>query len=584
MRKRRIFRVERLETRQLLAGNVTAALNASGDLLISGDALDNVVVITQNMAGDVNVQGVANTSINGVLNGSATFLVGDLSGNATIDLWAGADELDVNQVEVPGNVAISTGADDDSVDIFQCQVGGSVQFDLGDGTNTLNFLSSTISGELRVAGGVNDDAVMISGSQAGALVALNLSGGNNQVYAGASMFGATLVVSAGAGHDAVTVNQSNVQTHLSLLLGNGQNTVVVTGGAAIGGNLYVSAGVGGDQVSLTEATVAGRVILELGGGANSLYANTLSVTGNLSYTGTDGADTIQTEGGLVAVGGNVTLSLGDGLNDVSLASLFVTGHLVVNGGAYIDRVFTSQSQVGGDAVISIGGQDDVVSLGLDTQIVGETTLYLGAGNDVAGAIDAQVGRLRVFGDAGALKFLTENLLVGSHITITTSNAADADEVFLNTATSARGSVFINTGLGDDVVRVSGATIGNALRVETRGGIDTLVVEYTLIGGLLTLLTGGEDDRVFLQRTTTQANALVDLGAGNDKLRVHSNLQVQDTLTVQGGIGTDQISGMIFNYVKATSRVQLDFESQSTDLVAADFDFIDTLVSDLRAVL
>ena len=58
--------VETLENRQMMAGDVSANVTGGGDLVLSGDNSDNqLVVVSTGIAGEYELRGLNNTTING---------------------------------------------------------------------------------------------------------------------------------------------------------------------------------------------------------------------------------------------------------------------------------------------------------------------------------------------------------------------------------------------------------------------------------------------------------------------------------------------------------------------------------------
>ena len=83
---------ESLESRQLLAGNVTFKI-VNGNAVIKGDKLDNAIVVTEAVAGSITVTSGANaTTINGA---AGPITLTGFTGALKIDLGKGADNLTV---------------------------------------------------------------------------------------------------------------------------------------------------------------------------------------------------------------------------------------------------------------------------------------------------------------------------------------------------------------------------------------------------------------------------------------------------------------------------------------------------------
>src|SRR5262245_19355375 len=82
----RRLRLECLEPRAMLAGNVTASVNGSGNLTITGSNADNQIEITQ-----VDVDSYLISGTDTTINGETELQVDGVQGSLTVDLKGGAD-------------------------------------------------------------------------------------------------------------------------------------------------------------------------------------------------------------------------------------------------------------------------------------------------------------------------------------------------------------------------------------------------------------------------------------------------------------------------------------------------------------
>ena len=83
-----------METRRLLAGNITVSLEGS-TLVVTGDELANQVDVAQNVNGDVVFTGQDSTTINGL----AEFTFSEGFARTRFELNDGADEVVLNGFE-----------------------------------------------------------------------------------------------------------------------------------------------------------------------------------------------------------------------------------------------------------------------------------------------------------------------------------------------------------------------------------------------------------------------------------------------------------------------------------------------------
>ena len=146
--------VEALETRRLLAGNVTAVLDG-GTLVITGDNKSNDVLVV--MDANTHVVAVPGTTVNG---GTANVDFGGLP-DLAISTGNGEDTVDVVD-PLDQNISINTGNGQDSVSV-----------------RTVNFDSST--DDLTINTGNGNDSVLLQDSLANVLDIhgdLNINTGN----------------------------------------------------------------------------------------------------------------------------------------------------------------------------------------------------------------------------------------------------------------------------------------------------------------------------------------------------------------------------------------------------------------------
>src|SRR5436190_15905870 len=162
---------ESLESRQMLAGDVTAQIH-NGNLIIKGDSNDNVVAVTQSGT-TITVTGTG-TTVNGgttpaVLTGftggiklkmkggnDGVTLTGLTATELEADLGKGNDTLDIENCTVNGETELEGEKGNDTVTIdtatttetpISSRFNGVLDIDLGKGTDTLRMLNATVTGK-----------------------------------------------------------------------------------------------------------------------------------------------------------------------------------------------------------------------------------------------------------------------------------------------------------------------------------------------------------------------------------------------------------------------------------------------------
>jgi hypothetical protein len=182
--------VERLEARDVPAGNVLAAL-VGGNLVLAGDGAGNSVQVS--VEGDDLVVAGDDTTING--EEQVVFEdAGGIPANLAVALGGGADTLDISGVEIGGSAVILT--DGLLSDFF------------GGADDTVTLTDVTVGGYLAITTGGGDDSATLDTVDVGdaALVTMG-SGDDDLTLAGASTFAAAVVLDGGRGEDTVTIDE-----------------------------------------------------------------------------------------------------------------------------------------------------------------------------------------------------------------------------------------------------------------------------------------------------------------------------------------------------------------------------------------
>jgi hypothetical protein len=163
------------------AGNVTAAVTASGGLTIKGDTNGNGIHIqalgpfTYLVAGDgtTTVNGEADFTANGAAGavrismggGDDQLFIEDTNaapflGLLTIRMGDGNDTLDMSDTEVSFHAKISTESGDDTVDIDASSFGRNLTIKTGDGLDVVAFESGTVSDRTTISTGADADTIL----------------------------------------------------------------------------------------------------------------------------------------------------------------------------------------------------------------------------------------------------------------------------------------------------------------------------------------------------------------------------------------------------------------------------------------
>ena len=203
------LKLESLEDRKLMAGNVTAGLE-SRDLWIRGDNRDNHIEIRQlaNL-GQFRITGLAGTTVNGRSFVDITTPTTDVH----IRMNGGNDRVDL------GSPVGSRPARMEDLTV-----------DMGTGSDTFVMANAVVTDP------VDDSIIQMGGSE-------NDSDVVNLI---ATQFNSNARISTGGGNDWVFLNQVNVRRQLNVQTGNGNDYVALTD--AVFANSMIDGGAGNDEL------------------------------------------------------------------------------------------------------------------------------------------------------------------------------------------------------------------------------------------------------------------------------------------------------------------------------------------------
>lgn len=298
VRNDRSLRVESLENRQLMAGDVAVALEGQW-LTIHGDNLANQISIVQDARGNVTVAGQQGTLINGLP--SVRFLTPALNA-MEVRMEGGDDVLSLRGVRLANDLFVEMGAGNDRVTTaatLPLVVGANAAFELGDGNDTIQLSGSVVGEDLNVNGGIGQmtanlrqlsvgkalnligddqaDSIVLALSTITEAVSIETKGGNDVINLSDSSMGG-LLVNTDLGDDRATLTRISVQEDLGLFTGDGNDTVTLTD-VASSKSITVSTDNGSDRIVARRVSAATDAVFE--GGAGVDYLTDLGITGGV---------------------------------------------------------------------------------------------------------------------------------------------------------------------------------------------------------------------------------------------------------------------------------------------------------------
>jgi hypothetical protein len=223
--------IESLESRTMMAGDVTAAL-AGGDLVLNGDNDSNEVVIrATNQVGQFVIEGLNGTTINGQASATISgvnddFRINLRNGNNALLLTA--ERVDGNQslFQINDDVQIRTGNGNDVVVFDNVRVIGNTSLNTGDGDDTAVFFESRLAGDLRGNMGNGDDFIGLDSSRVDGRVRTNLGSGNDYFITFDSNLNDRVDANMGSGDDLMGLVNTTFEDDLRVNGSNGLDRVL----------------------------------------------------------------------------------------------------------------------------------------------------------------------------------------------------------------------------------------------------------------------------------------------------------------------------------------------------------------------
>lgn len=374
---RRLLRIESLETRNLLAGNVTTSVTGAGDLQIIGDVLGNEVHIDQIglAAGEYRITGVGSpaTTVDG---STSPVVVTGVTRDLQFELDDGIDVVHVIGSDVARDVRFSGG--DGGIIFGTLYVGNSLFIEGG----------SDVGRNVRVTNGIHLDNFILNGSTVdGSVRVANGNGDSLTEVIDGSTIGGNLTVTNGDGFDQLTIRDSDVDGRVRADNGDGidyggtvyGSVTDVNSSSAIGGNLIIRNGDGLDLLSLADSSIAGRMAVINGDGGSDTSISTGSViVGNLTVLNGSGIDDVSISDATVV--GRARILQGDGGGVVALSDSVFLDRLIFRGGDGVDDVRLESIIVSGRTNLRTGAGDDLFTI-TDSLFLSRVRIHGGTGTD-----------------------------------------------------------------------------------------------------------------------------------------------------------------------------------------------------------
>jgi hypothetical protein len=470
---RKTFGFEQLETRRMLAGDVSYSV-ANNTLTLVGDSAANAVLITSSSAGVIQVKGLVQVV--------EPVAAGQVAQPTTIGGNPSKFFLNINSIVLDFNGGLTTGnKGDDAVVITNLSLTGSVSIHTSDGDDIIAL------GQFDNSGGIVDSSV---NSSIGPLsiangLTINVQSGDNTILANKVTIqgpaGTNLGITGGDGSDSITLTNVSV-SHATSINDSGAANLTIDNFLT---NVFsVSLGIGNDNVSITNTTVNSSASINVNFGNDSVAFNH-DVFGSLSAILGAGNDQFHFLNSRVDQG--TSLDAGAGNDTVTFDTVLAKGVNVV-----------------------LGAGDDHLSI--DHSTMGATTLAGNDGADTIGVDNLHASSLSVTGGNGNdnLDFNTD--VVANATTI--DAGANTDSVMLLHFTSH--SLSVELGAGNDSAWLQDITVAAGMTIDGGTGNDSVVLLDSTSNTLMATMANGSD-HLSMAGLTVHKNSTIGGGNGNDLL-------------------------------------------------------------------
>jgi cyclophilin family peptidyl-prolyl cis-trans isomerase len=417
---------EKLETRQLLTGNVSVSIQ-NDNLVIDGDADANEFELTF-FDGDVAVRPFGETTINGSHDNFIAFPdTNVIPRNVQIRLAGGDDSVVVSRdLIVTKQIRVQGGAGNDTFGVFGATINGNLRVILGSGTDGISVRNVEVGGDLVLQGNNGRDAVGVYNVNVADEALLRTHGGDDHVVVESLNTGG-LTIDSGDGNDGVAVAAANVSAAFSLVTDMG-NDVVQLIDSRVQLDTFIGVGADTDGLALGQS------------GARNVFV------GDFETNGSGGENTYQEQNNRF-LGERTVLRYIDG--SVNLTRVDNALNRVEDVHSAVDALFVQQAQtLVGTPINSEQSVSAFVTRESSISLVGQTT------NDATVELDADGDGVFDDGVVQADEFgnytLPVDLVAGlQEVSVRSTDAIGAEQTLDVSIHRAIGSITrFQTSLGD----------------------------------------------------------------------------------------------------------------------------------------
>ena len=199
------------------------------DLRIDGDKHANAIRVYAAPNGDVLVEGLGGTTVNGQTAAFVAFagVGGVVPDDVRINLGRGDDFVCLANLSIADDLDIDTGRGIDVVSLAGVAVGDDLKIDTGKGGDFVDLTGVTIGDDALFFSGSGDDALVLHATQFGDDLSLWTDGGDDSILMDGVTVGDRTSIASGAGDDVVQLVDSTFGSTLGVDLGTGDDALQI---------------------------------------------------------------------------------------------------------------------------------------------------------------------------------------------------------------------------------------------------------------------------------------------------------------------------------------------------------------------
>jgi hypothetical protein len=290
-RSRPGLRLESLESRLTMAGDVAASL--SGETLsLRGDEAANSVRITQDANASILIEGLDGTRINGA---SQVRYNGAGLEKSDLRLFGGNDRLEIRglRATVDHNLELDVG--NDAVILQDVVAGVNLTVKMDDGVDRVTASGVRTGSDLNIEMGQGAASVTVSASTVAGTLNVQSLDSADSIQVTATTVGKDLKINSGKGDDSVTVQNVQVALTATAITDEGRDRVTLTN-LVTTEDVNVEAGQGADRVLLTEVRSGKNITVLTDTGNDYVSVTRVVAAKDAVFAGGDEFDTFDNNG------------------------------------------------------------------------------------------------------------------------------------------------------------------------------------------------------------------------------------------------------------------------------------------------